>query len=166
MSRDPSSPALLSETDVLYISPPTAPGTCSTLPAPSPAILSTEVETDLSYTPLTASISKALLAIDALPSPPCSPAIVSTEPLVCASPLTERALRPQRRDALRATCDVAAASSPDTIRSNAILAEREIVPARMKKQILFNASFHPSTACSCIGLSYSCDHPSSNDARG
>ena len=48
-----------------------------------------------------------------LPSPLCSPAAVTTEPLTCASPLTERALRSQRRDALRASHDVV--SSPTSV---------------------------------------------------
>ena len=156
MSRDPSSLTLASETDVLTVSPLIGPATCTASSVQSPTILS--------GTPLTASISKVLLDIDALPSPPCSLAIVTTEPLGCASPLTERALRSQRRDALRATCDVAVARSLDTIRSHDIVAESD-VPARIKK-ILSNTTFHTSTTCSCIRLSYFCNHPSSSDARG
>ena len=123
MPSDSSLPALRSEIDVLDVPPPTGPGACAALPAPSPAILSREVETGLSHTLLTASISKVLLDIDALPALPFSSTIVTTEPQVCASLSTERALRSQRRDALRATCDVAVASPPDTIRSHAILDE-------------------------------------------
>ena len=81
-----------------------------------------EVKNDPPHTPLTTSISTVLLDIDALPSPPSSSAIVTTEPLERTSPLAERALRSQRRDALRATRHVAELTSPsDTVRSNAIL---------------------------------------------
>ena len=73
--------------------------------------------------PLTVSISKVLSDIDALPSPPYSSVVATTEPLACASPLTERALRSQRRDALHATHDVVAVSSPAAVRSHDTLAE-------------------------------------------
>ena len=73
-------------------------------------------------TPLAKSISAVLLDIDALSSPSASSDIVTTEPLEYASPLTERALRYQRRDALRAAQDVVALTSPHgTVSSNAIL---------------------------------------------
>ena len=147
--------------------------TCRRLPAP--LLVQPRLPHRLQYflerskptspTPLTASISKVPLDIDALPSPPFSSAIVTTEPLVCASPLTERALCSQRRDALRSTCDVAVASPPDTIRSNAILDESEIVPARIKKKSCSTLPFTPPTACSHIRISYSCDRPSSDYAR-
>ena len=116
MSSDSSSPALPSEIDVLDVSPPTGLAACIASPTSlrSPALPLQEVENDPSHIPLTASISKVLLDIDALPPPPSSSGIVITEPLAGASPLTARTLRSQRRDALRATRDVAVASPPDT----------------------------------------------------
>ena len=132
MSRDPSSLTLPSETDVLTVSPLIGPAACTASPrAHSPCTASSVQSPKILFgTPLTVSISRVLLDIDALHSPPCSPAIVTTEPLVCASPLTERALRSQRRDASRASHDVAAVPSPDTVRSHATLAESDI-PARI-----------------------------------
>ena len=88
------------------------------------------------------SISAVLLDIDALPSPSASSDIVTIEPLECASPLTERALRYQRRDALRATQDVVAPISPHgTVRSNAIL--QKIVPAKFPNLYCSNITFTP-----------------------
>ena len=46
-------------------------------------------------------------------SPLCSPVAATTVSLACASPLTERALRSQRRDALRITHD--AVPSPSSV---------------------------------------------------
>ena len=132
MSSDPSSLTLPCETDVLTVSPLIGPAACTASSVQSPTILSGAL--------LTVSISRVLSDIDALPSPPCSPAIATTEPLVCASPLTERALRSQRRDALRATHDVAAVPSPDTVRSHDTLAESDI-PARILNSCLL--SFTP-----------------------
>ena len=104
-----------------------------------------QVDTNLSHALLITSISKVLRDIDALPSPPVSSVVVTTEPLVCASPLTERALRSQRRDALRATHDVAAVSSPNTVRSHDTLAESDI-PARISNSCLlpFTPQWHTS----------------------
>ena len=132
MSRDPCSLTLPSETDVLTVSPLIGPAACTASPRATSPCTASSVQSPsiLSGTPLTASISKVLLDIDGLPSPPCSPAFVITEPLVCASSLTERTLRSQRRDALRTTYDVAVALSLDTVRSHATLAEND-VPARI-----------------------------------
>ena len=113
MSSDFSSPALPSETDVLEVSPFTGLAACtvSTASQLPPTIRPRVVQNDPHNTPLAKSISAVLLDADALPSPSTSSDIVSTEPLECASPLTERALRYQHRDALRATHDVAAPTS-------------------------------------------------------
>ena len=127
MCSDPSSLTLPSETDVLTVSPLIGPAACTASSVQSPTILS--------GAPLTVSISKVLSDIDAPPSPPCNPVVVTTEPLVCASPLTERALRSQRRDALRATHDVAAVPSPNTVHSPDTLAESDI-PARISNSRL------------------------------
>ena len=54
--------------------------------------------------------------IEILPPPPRSSVAVTTAPLACAPPLAERALRSQRRDALRALHDVAVTSSPSPVR--------------------------------------------------
>ena len=137
MSRDPSSLTLPFGTDVVTVSPLIGPTACTASPrAPSPCTASpVQPPTILFGTPLTVPMSKILFDIDALPSPPCSPAIVTTEPLVCTSSLTERALRAQLRNALRATHDVAAAPLPDTVHSDAPLAESN-VPARILNSCL------------------------------
>ena len=137
MSRDPSSLTLPSEIDVLTVSPLIGPAACTASPRATSPRTASSVQSPmmLSGTPLTVSILKVLLNMDALPSSPCSPAIVTTEPLVCATPLTEKALRSQRWDALRATYDVAVAPTLDTVHSHATLAESD-VPARISNSCL------------------------------
>ena len=127
MSCDPSLLPSLSETDVLTVSPLIDPAASTASSVQSPTMIS--------GAPLTVSISKVLSDIDALPSPLCSPANVTTEPLVCASPLTERALRSQRRDALRAASDMVVTPSLDTVRSHPTLAESD-VPARISNSCI------------------------------
>ena len=144
MSSDSSSPALPSETDVLEVSPFTDLAVCtaSTASQRHPAIRPRVVQNDSHSTPLAKSTSAVLLDIDALPSPSASSDIDTTEPLECASPLTERVLRYQRRDALRATHDVRAPTSPHgTVRSNAIL--QKIVPAKIPELYCSNPTFIP-----------------------
>ena len=140
MSSDPSSLTLPSETNVLSASPLVGPAACpASLRSPSTAssIRSPTIPFDA---PLTVSISKVLSDIDALPSPPFSSVVATTGPLTCASPLIERALRSQRRNALRASHDVVAVSSPATVRSHDTLAESEIC-ARIPNSCLL--SFTP-----------------------
>ena len=101
-------------------------------------------------TPLAKSISAVLLDIDALSSPSASSDIVTTEPLEIASPLTERALRYQRRDALRAAQDVVALISPHrTVSSNAIL--QNIVPAKFPELYRSNLTFTPQRNAPVLG---------------
>ena len=127
MSSDSSSFALPSETDVLEVSPFTGLTACtaSTAPQRSPATRSRVAQNGPHNTPLVKSISAVLLDIDTPPSPSSSSDLVTTEPLEYACPLTERALRYQRRDPLRATHDVAALTPPPgTVRSNTILQKK------------------------------------------
>ena len=63
--------------------------------------------------PFTVQTSPVHSGIEILPQPPRSSVVaVPTAPLACAPSLTERALRSQRRDALRALHDEAVTSSP------------------------------------------------------
>ena len=142
MSSDSSSPTLPSETDVLEVSPFTGLAACTapTASQQSPAIRPRVVQNDPHTTPVAKSTSAVLLDIDALPSPSAGSDIVTTELLKCAFPLTERALRYQRRDALRATHDVAAPTSPHgTISSNTI--QHNIVPAIFPEPYRSNLTF-------------------------
>ena len=67
--------------------------------------------------PFTVQTSLVHSGIEILPQPPRSSVVaVPTAPLACAPSLTERALRSQRRDALRALHDVAVTSSPSPVR--------------------------------------------------
>ena len=137
MFSDSSLPALPSETDVLKVPPFTGLAACTapTASQQSPAIRPQVVQNDPHTTPLAKSFSAVLLDIDALPSPSASSGIVTTEPSECASPLAERALRYQRRDALRAAQDVVAPISPHgTAPSNATL--QKIVPAKIPELYL------------------------------
>ena len=126
MSRDSSPFTLPSENDVLPASPLISPAACTaSLRSPSTespvsilrvlsnidALCSTAADTTESPVPI----------LRILPSPPCSPAAVTIEPLACASPLTERVLRSQRRDALRASHDVV--SSPTSVHPHDTLAQ-------------------------------------------
>ena len=134
MSSDFSSFTLPPETDVLPTSPLIGPAACTaSLRSPSTkspvsilrvlsnidALCSTAAATTESPVP----ILRIPQNIAPLPPPPCSPAAVTTEPLACASPLTERALRSQRQDALRATHDIV--FSPTTVHPLDTLAESE-----------------------------------------
>ena len=108
------------------------------------------VQNDPHNTPLPKSTSAVLLDIDALPSPSASSDIVTPEPLECASPLTERALRYQRRDALRTIHDVAAPTSPHgTVRSSAIL--QKVVPAKIPELDRSNLTFTPQRNTLVLG---------------
>ena len=155
MSSNSSSPALPSETDVLKVAPFTGLAACtaSTASQRPPAIRPRVVQNDPHSTPLAKSTSAVLLDIDALPLPSASSDIVTTEPLECASPLTERALCYQRRDALRATHDVGAPTSPHgTVRSNAIL--QKIVPAKIPELYCSNLTFTPQRNAPVLGQLY------------
>ena len=126
MSSDFSLFNLPSETDVLPASPLFGPAACTASlcsPSTESSVRSRTMNCD---TPLPASILRILSNIDAIPSPPCSSLTVSTEPLACAPPLTERVLRSQRRHALRALHDVVVTSSPTTVRPHDTLDESEI----------------------------------------
>ena len=126
MSSDPSSVTLPSGNDVLTVSPPIGPAVCTAslrLPSTASPVRSLPMPSEV---PLTVQISTVLSDIEILPPPPCSSVAVTTAPLACASPLTERALRSQRRDDLRALHDVVVTSSPTTVRPHDTLAESEI----------------------------------------
>ena len=118
MSSDPSSVTLPSGNVVLLVLPPIGTAVSTASPVQSLPMYS--------EAPLTVQISTVLSDIEILPPPPCSSVAVTTAPLACASPLTERALRSQRRDALRALHDVVVTSSPTTVRSHGTLAESAI----------------------------------------
>ena len=67
--------------------------------------------------PFTVQTSPVHSGIEIMPQPPRSSVVaVPTAPLACTPSLTERALRSQRRDAMRALHDVAATSSPSPVR--------------------------------------------------
>ena len=143
MSSDSFSPALPSETDVLKVSPFTGLAACTapTASQPSPAMRPRVVQNDphSHYSVSEVNFGRtigyrrptfALRYSD----------IVTTEPLEYASPLTEGALRYQRRDALRAAQDVVALISPHgTVSSNAIL--QNIVPAKFPELYRSNLTF-------------------------
>ena len=118
MSSDPSSVTLPSRNDILTVLPPIGPAVSTASPVRSLPMHS--------EAPLTVQISTVLSEIEILPPPPCSSVAVTTAPLACASPLTERAPRSQRRGALRALQDVVVTSSPTTVRSHGTLAEGAI----------------------------------------
>ena len=137
MSSQPSSPTLPSETDVLTVSPPPglAAGTAPAASEQSPTVsqstpeIRPQVPNDPHDTPFVQSLSAILSDLDAHPSPLASSDIVATELLECASPLTERALCYQCRDASRIARDIVVLPpSPDTFGSNAIL---NTVPAQI-----------------------------------
>ena len=122
MSSASPSFILPSETDVLLASPPIGPAVCTAslrLPiTASPAGPVSPVRSlPLPFeAPFTVQISPVHSSIEILPPPPRSSVAVTTAPLTCAPSLTERALRFQRRDALRALHDVAVTSSPPPVR--------------------------------------------------
>ena len=107
--------------------------------------------------PLPVPISKVLSQIDAAPAPPCSPSVVTTDPLACASPLTERVLRSQCRNALRATPDVVAVTSPVTVRSHGTLAESDL-PARISNSLI-TSPFSPQLPTSVYDYRISATAP-------
>ena len=117
MSSASPSFTLPSATDVLLASPSIGPAVCTaSLRSPitaSPARSVSPVRSlRLPYeAPFTVQTSPIHSSIKILPPPPRSSVATTTAPLTCASSLTERALRSQRRDALRALHDVAVPSS-------------------------------------------------------
>ena len=114
-SIDSSSFTLPSEPDVHPTSPPVGSTVCTAslrLPITASPVSSLPMPSEA---PSTVQISPVHSDIEILPVPPCSPVAVTTAPLACAPPLTERALRSQRRDALRALHDVVVTSSPSTV---------------------------------------------------
>ena len=118
MSSDAPSFTLSFEADVLPASPLTFPDACTALlrsPSPESPVSILRVLSNIDALGSTAAIKTDSPApiLRTLPSPLCSPAAVTTEPLTCASLLTERALRSQRRDALRVSHDVV--SSPTSV---------------------------------------------------
>ena len=129
MSRASPVFTLPSEADVLPASPPIGPAVCTAslrLPitvSPARSVSPVRSLPLPSETPLTLQTSPVHSDIEILPPPPCSSVATTTASLACASPLTERALRSQRRDALRATHD--AVSSPTSVHPQGTLAERE-----------------------------------------
>ena len=146
MSSDPSSFTLPSKTDVLPTSPLIDPAACTASLRSPPTEPSVRPRTMKFRTHLSPSILRVLSNTDALSSPPCSSVAVTTEPLACASPLTERALRSQRRDALRAIHDVAVVSSPTAVRSNNTLTESTLTASDLSARIfdsLITAPFTP-----------------------
>ena len=120
MSSASPSPTLPSATDVLLASPSIGPAVCTaSLRSPitaSPARSISPVRSPrLPYeAPFTVQTSPVHSSIEILPPPPRSSVATTTALLTCASSFTERALRSQRRDALRALHDVAV-SSPSPI---------------------------------------------------
>ena len=126
MSSASPSFTLPSAADVLLASPPIGPAVCMpSLRSPiitSPARSVSPVRSLRlpSEAPFTVQSLPVHSGIEILPQPSRSSVAATTAPLTCASSLTERALRSQRRDALRALHDVAVPSSsppvhlPDT----------------------------------------------------
>ena len=122
MSSASPSFTLPSATDVLLASPSIGPAVCTaSLRSPitaSPArsvspLRSLRLPSEAPFTVQTLPVHSG---IEILPQPPRSSVVATTTaPLACASSLTERALRSQRRDALRALHDVAVPSSSSPV---------------------------------------------------
>ena len=142
MSSDSSSPAPLTEHDVLTVLPITGLAVNTALVAASQPPTAASERSSNSFgtrprtaliaphtTPLAKSFSAVLSDIDALPSPLTSINAATSDSFSCASPLTERALRYRRRDALRAARDVVVpTSSPGPLNSNVL--QNSTVPAK------------------------------------
>ena len=113
MSSASPSFTLPSATDVLLASPLIGPAVCTpSLPSPVIALPARSVSPVRSLRlpseePSTVQSLPVHSGIEILPQPSGSSVASTTAPLTCASSLTERALRPQRRDALRALRDAA-----------------------------------------------------------
>ena len=121
MSSASPSFTLPSATDVLLASPSIGPAVCTpSLRSPITASPARPVSPVRSLRlPFEAPFAVQSLpvhsGIEILPQPPRSSVAATTAPLTCASSLTERALRSQRRDALRALHDVAVPSSSSPV---------------------------------------------------
>ena len=121
MSSASPSFTLPSATDVLLASPPIGPAVCtpslrSPITAPPARSVSSVRSLRLpSEAPFAVQTLPLHSGIEILPQPPRRSVATTTAPLTCASWLTERALRSQRRDALRALHNVAVPSSSSPV---------------------------------------------------
>ena len=163
MSSASPSFTLPSATDVLLASPPIGPAVCTpSLRSPIIALPARSVSPVRSLrlpseAPFTVQSLPVHSGIEILPQPSGSSVASTTAPLTCASSLTERALRSQRRDALRALRDAAVPFSSPPVH----LPDTE---SRFGAQTE-SPSMQPITPRQTIPIhSYSNSHNSSNSA--